>query len=111
MAGTPRWVAPALVVALLGAFATGLWGTYRAVYPARGLYRVTGVFKGRATDTMILVAHEPVAGFMEQMGSMALVGESKEFIDRANLHPGDRVLLTVRQTPDRLLVVEIQKIR
>jgi hypothetical protein len=48
---------------------------------------------------------------MPEMRSMVFVAESKELLDRAALHAGDRVRLTVRQTPDHLLVVEIRKLR
>jgi len=98
-------------VVLLAAFAAGIWGSYRAVFPARGLYRVTGIFQGRASATLILVRHEAVPGLMEEMSSMAFFVESKDLLDRADLRPGDRVRFTIRQVPDRLLVVEIQKIR
>jgi Cu/Ag efflux protein CusF len=98
-------------VVLLAAFAAGIWGSYRAVFPAKGLYRVTGIFQSRAGDTLILVRHEAVPGLMEEMSSMAFFVESKDLLDRADLRPGDRVRFTIRQVPDRLLVVEIQKIR
>ncbi len=111
MAQTPRWVAPLLFLVLLASFAVGIWGSYRAVFPAKGLYRVTGVFESRAGDTTILVRHDAVPGLMEEMAFMAFFVESKELLDRADLKPGDRVRFTIRQVPDRLLVVEIQKIR
>jgi hypothetical protein len=60
---------------------------------------------------MILVRHEAVPGLMDPMSAMALFAESHEILDRADLHVGDRARFTVRQLPDRLLVVEIQKVR
>ena len=111
MAAAPRWVAPLLFAVLLTGFAAGIWGSYRAVFPAKGLYRVTGVFQSRAGDTMILVRHDAVSGLMDEMASMAFFVESKDLLDRAALKPGDRVRFTIRQVPDRLLVVEIQKIQ
>ena len=99
---------------LLVGFAAGIWGTYRAIFPAKGLHRVTGIFQARAGDTLILVRHDPVAGLMGEMTSMAVFSESREFLDAADLHPGDRIRLTVRQAPsdrDKLVVVEIVKIR
>lgn len=81
------------------------------MFPGKGLYRVTGVFESRAGETMILVKHDVVPGLMEEMTSMALFVESRELLDRAALKPGDRVRFTIHQEPDRLLVVEIQKIR
>jgi hypothetical protein len=60
---------------------------------------------------MILVKHEAVAGLMDEMGSMALFADSRELLDAADLHPGDRLRLTVRQDgPQRLAVVEIKKL-
>lgn len=72
---------------------------------------MTGVYAARAGDQMILVRHEAVAGLMDDMESMLFFTESREMIDRAGLVPGDRVWLTVRKTPDRLLIVEIRKIK
>jgi hypothetical protein len=83
---------------------------YRQAFPGRGLYRVTGVFEARWGDTMMLVRHEAVPGLMEEMPSMSLVTESKALLDRAGLAPGDRVRLTIRQTPEALLVVEIARL-
>ena len=48
---------------------------------------------------------------MDEMESMALFTESAAQLDGADLHRGDRVRLTVRQEPGRLIAVEIQKIR
>jgi hypothetical protein len=51
---------------------------------------------------------------MDEMTSMAFFSDSREFLDAADLHPGDRIRLTVRQAPgerDKLVVVEIVKIR
>jgi hypothetical protein len=48
---------------------------------------------------------------MDEMESMALIAESTALLDGADLHRGDRVRLTVRQEPGRLVAVEIQKIR
>ena len=99
---------------LLAGFAAGIWGSYRQIFPAKGLHRVTGIFQARAGDTLILVGHDPVAGLMDEMTSMAVFSESREFLDAADLHPGDRIRLTVREAPgerDKLVVVEIAKMR
>ena len=106
-----RWAVPALFVLLLAGFAAGIWGSYRAVFPGRGLYRVTGVLEARWGDTLILVKHDAVPGLMDEMTSMAFMVESRELLDRAGVAPGDRIRFTVRQMPDRLLVVEIQRTR
>lgn len=48
---------------------------------------------------------------MDEMESMALFAESAALLDGVDLRRGDRVRLTVRQEPGRLIAVEIQKIR
>jgi len=48
---------------------------------------------------------------MDEMEAMALFAESTELLDGADLHRGDRVRVTVRPEPGRLVAVEIQKIR
>jgi hypothetical protein len=96
---------------LLAGFAAGIWGTYRAAFPGPGLYRVTGIFEARGGPTLLLVRHDKVPGFMDEMESMALFAESAALLDGADLRRGDRVRLTVRQEPDRLVAVEIRKIR
>jgi hypothetical protein len=88
-----------------------MWGSYRAAFPARGLYRVTGVFEARGGDTLMLVRHDVVPGLMDEMQSMAIFAESPGLLDAAALARGDRVRLTVRQEKDRLVAVEILKIR
>jgi hypothetical protein len=81
------------------------------VFPARGLYRVTGVFEARSGETLMLVKHDVVPGFMDEMLSMAIFAESPALLDGAGVVRGDRVRLTVRQEKDRLVAVEILKIR
>ena len=114
MPRTRWWAAPLLFSVLLAGFAASIWGTYREIFPAKGLYRVTGIFQSRAGDTLILVGHEAVAGLMEEMPLMAVSSESRDLLDAADLHLGDRIRLTVRQAPEdryKLVVVEIVKIR
>ena len=106
-----RWRVPVFFALLLAAFGAGIWGTYRAVYPAKGLYRVSGVFAARWGERMVLMRHDAVPGLMDEMESMAFLVESKELLDRAGLEPGDRVRFTIRQLHDALLVVEIRKIQ
>jgi hypothetical protein len=60
---------------------------------------------------LLLVRHDKVPGFMDEMESMALIAESPTLLDGADLRRGDRVRLTVRSEPGRLVAVEIQKIR
>jgi hypothetical protein len=111
MPRAPGWAVPVLFGVLLAAFAAGIWGSYRDIFPARGLYRVTGIFEERWGETLIMVRHEPIPGLMDEMNSMTLLVESKELLDRASLRRGDHVRFTIRHLPDKLLVVEIKKIR
>jgi len=111
MARSRRWAVPLVFVLLLAGFAAGIWGSYREVYPGQGLFRVTGVFEGRGSDTLILVSHDAAPGVMDEMSGMAFYAETKEMLDGAGLRRGDRVRLTVRELPDRYLVVEIRKIQ
>ena len=111
MLTTTRWAVPLLFVVLLAAFAAGIWGSYRESFPSKGLYRVSGVFENRWGETMILVRHDAVPGLMPEMGSMTLFAESREILDRADLRPGDHVRFTIRPLPDKLVIVQIQKVR
>ncbi len=103
----------ALFVFLLAGFALGIWGTYRAVYPEKGVHRLTAVFQARAGETAILVGHEAIPAL--SMGSMELMAfdvESNALLNSVPLKAGDRVRLTIRQTaPDRLLVTKIDKLQ
>ena len=111
MARSRGWAVPLVFVLLVAGFAAGIWGSYREVYPGQGLFRITGVFEGREGDTLILVSHDAAPGVMDEMSKMAFYADTKELLDGAGLRRGDRVRLTVRQLPDRYLVVEIRKIQ
>jgi hypothetical protein len=106
-----RAAVPALFLLLLAGFAAGIWGTYRAAFPGPGLYRVTGIFEARGGPNLLLIRHDKVAGFMDEMESMALLTDAAAQLDAADLQRGDRVRLTVRTEPGRLIAVEIQKVR
>jgi hypothetical protein len=60
---------------------------------------------------LLLLRHDKVPGFMDEMESMGIFAESAGLLDAADVHRGDRVRVTVRQEPGRLIAVEIQKIR
>ncbi|HTI56430.1 MAG TPA: hypothetical protein VMC04_19485 [Verrucomicrobiae bacterium] len=59
----------------------------------------------------MLVKHDVVPGFMDEMQSMAIFAKSPGLLDAAALARGDRVRITVRQEKDRLVAVEILKVR
>ncbi len=50
----------------------------------------------RGGPTLLLIRHDKVPGFMDEMESMAIFAESG-LLDGADLHRGDRVRVTVRQ--------------
>ncbi len=100
-----------MIALSLAGFGAGIWGSYRAIFPARDLYRMTAVVDSVSLDSrLVLAGHEAVSGLMEPMSSMALEAESRALLERADLHPGDRVRFTLRQRPGALVIVDVQKI-
>ncbi|HEX6082844.1 MAG TPA: hypothetical protein VF197_24630 [Methylomirabilota bacterium] len=69
------------------------------------------MYEGRSGDTLMLVKHDVVPGLMDEMQSMAIFADSRERLDGAGLGRGDRVRLTVRPEKDRLVAIEILKVR
>ena len=124
-AGRPRgrWKVWALFLFLVAGLGVGVWGTFRAIQPEPdaglepgvmlepGIYRATGIFKDRWGETMILIQHGPVPGLMDTMEFMSFFVESKELLDNAKLSKGDRVRFVIKQIPDKLLIVKIEKIQ
>jgi Cu/Ag efflux protein CusF len=95
-----------LFVALLAAFALGIWGTI--IRPPA--YEVRGVMVARPAPGMVLVRHEAVAALgMSAMELMAVVGEPAT-IDAAGVAPGDQVRLAVRRRDDDVTLIRIEKI-
>ena len=96
-----------LFVVLVALFAAGLWGT--VVRPAA--YEVRGELVARAAPDLILVRHQPVTGLgMGAMEMMAVHG-APPTLDAAQLSPGDRVRLAVRQDGDAVSLVWIERVR
>jgi hypothetical protein len=102
-----RWLVAVLFVALLAAFAAGIWGTL--LRPAA--YEVRGTIASRPASNLLLVNHEAVEGL--GMGAMELMAVFAEpaLLDAADPRPGDRVRLAVRRENDRLLLLRIEKLR
>jgi hypothetical protein len=101
-----RLLVTAMFVLLLAGWAIGIWATV-----LRGtVQEVTGTFVARSGDTMILVRHDALPALrMQPMELMAVEVDAKEVIDHAALQPGDRLSLTVRQRPDRVVALKIKK--
>ena len=96
-----------LFVVLVGLFAAGLWGT--VIRPAP--YEVRGELVARAGPDLILVRHQPVSGLgMGAMEMMAVRG-APAALDAAQLTPGDRVRLAVRQDGETVTLVWIERAR
>ncbi len=92
-----------MVLLALAVFGAGIRGTYRAMFPGQGLYRMVAVVEQAPRDGVVVVTHDAVSGLMGQMSSMALFAESQAALDRADLRAGDRARFTLRQLPEQAL--------
>lgn len=94
-----------LFLALVGAFAAGLWGT--VVRPSA--YEVRGEIVARPARDLILVRHGGVPALgMPAMDLMAVQADPA-LLDPADPRPGDRVRLAVRSRGADLVLVRIEK--
>src|SRR5688572_8039890 len=95
-----------LFVVLVVLFGAGLWGT--VVRPAA--YEVRGEVVARAAPDLVLIRHQPVSALgMGAMELMAVRG-SPAVLDNAELAPGQRVRLAVRQEGDALVLVWVERL-
>ena len=102
-----RFLLVVLFVALLVAFALGIWGTI--IRPPA--YEVRGVVVARPGPDMILIRHDAVAALgMSAMELMAVAGDPAT-IDAARVAPGDRVRVAVRRRDQELRLIRIDKLR
>lgn len=62
-----------------------------------------------ATRPVIILHHEPIHGLMEETMDMPFIAASVDLFQ--GLRPGDRVAFVLRDTPDALLVVAIERLR
>ena len=60
------------------------------------------------TRPVIVIQHEPIRGLMEDRMSMPFIAASTELF--RNLRPGDRIAFGLKDTPDALLVVTVQRL-
>jgi len=96
-----------LFVVLVVLFAAGLWGT--VLRPAA--YEVRGEVVARAAPDLLLIRHQPVTALgMGAMEMMAVRG-APATLDAAQLSPGDRVRLAVRQHGDEIVLVWAERQR
>src|SRR5262249_59673916 len=88
-----RTVAVLLFVALLAAFAAGIWGT--VIRPAA--YEVRGTIVARPAPDMLLVRHDPVAALGMNAMELMPISASPALRDPVAPRPGDRVNTPARQ--------------
>lgn len=104
-----RVFAAALTVLLLA-------GAAVAQPPVKPDYRGTGVVLAilpppshlHATRPVIVIDHEPIAGLMDEKMSMPFIAASTGLFQ--GLAPGDRIAFGLKDTPDALLVIVVERL-
>lgn len=79
-------------------------------------YRGTGVVVAllpppsnlHATRPVIIIYHDPVPGLMKEAMSMPFIAASTKLF--GGLRAGDRIAFGLKETPDALLVVSVQRL-
>ena len=61
-----------------------------------------------ATRPVIVIEHEPIAGLMDEKMSMPFIAASTALFQ--GLRKGDRIAFGLKDTPDALLVVAIERL-
>jgi Copper binding periplasmic protein CusF len=61
-----------------------------------------------ATRPVIVIEHEPIAGLMDERMAMPFIAASTALL--SGLRKGDRIAFGLRDTPDALLVVTIERL-
>ena len=104
----------ALAVLLLAAGVAGAQSARGSA--AKPDYRGTGVVLAilpppsdlHATRPVIVIDHEPIAGLMDEKMSMPFIAASTGLFQ--GLAPGDRIAFGLKDTPDALLVVVVERL-
>jgi len=60
------------------------------------------------TRPVIIIYHDPVPGLMDEAMSMPFIAASTKLF--RDLRPGDRIAFGLKETPDALLVVSVQRL-
>ncbi|MCI0371606.1 MAG: copper-binding protein, partial [candidate division NC10 bacterium] len=109
-----------LAVALLSSLITGaalLWPLVpRLTIEPQADYRGTGVIVEilpppsglHPTRPVIIIHHDPLSGLMEEAMAMPFLAASTQLF--GNLRPGDRIAFGLKETPDALLVVLLERL-
>ena len=109
-----------LGLALVGVLLRAGPSTFGEADPAAAVqadYRGTGVVIAllpapshlHATRPVIVIHHDPILPLMPETMDMPFIAASATLF--ANLRPGDRITFALRDTPDALLVVAIERAR
>ena len=61
-----------------------------------------------ATRPVIIIRHDPIRGLMDETMDMPFLAASMDLF--GDLRPGDRVAFGLKDVPDALLVVEIERL-
>jgi Cu/Ag efflux protein CusF len=61
-----------------------------------------------ATRPVVVIHHQPIAGLMDDEMSMPFIVASAELL--RDLRAGDRIAFGLKETPDALLVVTIERL-
>ena len=104
-----------LAAVLLAAAAAGAQSTLGP--GAKPDYRGTGVVLAilpppsdlHATRPVIVIDHEPIAGLMDEKMSMPFIAASTRLFQ--GLTAGDRIAFGLKDTPDALLVILVERIQ
>jgi Cu/Ag efflux protein CusF len=107
------------VTKLAGVLALLLWATVALAADPKAApadYQGTGVVLAvlpppselHKTRPVIVIQHEPIHGLMEDRMSMPFIAASTDLF--RGLRVGDRIAFGLKDTPDALLVVTIQRL-
>ena len=110
---------PARVTKLAGVLVLLLWVSIAWAADAKAPrpdYRGTGIVLAilpspselHKTRPVIVIQHEPIHGLMEDRMSMPFIAASTELF--RDLRLGDRIAFGLKDTPDALLVVTIERL-
>ncbi len=61
-----------------------------------------------ATRPVIIIHHDPVPGLMKEAMSMPFIAASPKLFE--GLRPGDRIAFGLKETPEALLVVSLERL-
>ncbi|PYM17112.1 MAG: hypothetical protein DMD81_10440 [Candidatus Rokuibacteriota bacterium] len=117
--GQRRRVYALRVTKVAGALALLLWAGFACAADSKAApaeYQGTGIVLAvlpppsdlHKTRPVIVIEHEPIHGLMDDRMSMPFIAASTDLF--RGLRVGDRIAFSLKDTPDALLVVTIQRL-